>query len=482
MISEISKSSTKSNIMDVLRFGGSINEANELLERYQQKEEVAIRKPKLINFAWSDRCLSKATDEVAQLLGGVNGSERKFINCFLTNLVGNIANNAPAPTAVSTKHSIKNKDFSVEVQSRILAKMVQAEFLRRFDSSRKAHLAASYVPTMQLTHIINNNYDDIGRLRVSVPSMREITINCRDVTDKNSPDDKRTMTARLFPEVKGLRANLVAINEFIQKQPFQQRVRTALPSEIVGKANNGYCIRENILSSAHMEGLYQVGDGYSYLTTPNTILKRSFNLVGGEALGGRFYGKGEGHYLGLKREIRKDDILLDGEPMIEADIDFSHLGIAYGLVGSPPPKNPYIYDKGLVEREIMKSLGLVALNESRPDYRLATLSNLIEKAMDGRIPLDAVSFFTENYVKLKGDFLKHNQPIAHMFGQGAVYRLLRVESDIMERSMLALIQMGVSFLPVHDALRVRRGEGNCVAEVISCLSMNYLKHHLSVTA
>ena len=473
MGAEIRKTKATDRIMRLIAEKADESQISEVVEKYQQQERAKVGEPVLLDWNFNNKRLDKATHEVSKLLYLGRDTEKgmRFLNCLLANMVANIHTGLPSPTAVSTKHALYGNRFSVEMQRNILDGMVSAGLIHKQKHSQENGMAASYKPMLRLNKIINDNYDDRSRFHWQKSKVNELTINRRDVEDKNSPDDVAVMSARKYPEATKLRSELKEINENIQSQPFELLVRTALPKEITSVARDGYIVRDNILAYAHEPELYKEGDGFSYKATPNTTLKRAFNLYKGEVLGGRHFGTGSGHYLGLKRQKRKEDVLWNGHRMVEIDANGAHMAIEYALNGLKAPTNPYIYDKGdSFKRDVMKKLGLVTLNKIGTNYKDATKGGLIGDILDGNLDLNALFWFEHRYKQLKSEFIKHNEEIAHVFGMGRVYKLMSVESEIMNRTMLALNQMDIPYLPVFDAMKTLENEAKTVSEVLESTS------------
>ena len=477
------RKAVENRIFDLFKFSApdALGQAREILADYSGEQVEALHKSELIRFDLNDQRLSIAAASIYADIAG-NGwrkpeEARAFINCLLTNFIRNINGTHPAPTAVSTKHDLCGKRFSVEIQKKVLDAMVESGHLQKIRASLPDALATSYIPTLKAVHAINSEYLDQSLLKTRKPSLNEITLN-------KGNDDKVTLTARIYPEVHQYRDNLLKINRYIQNFDFMLNVKTALPSEIVTKACDGWIERENIIKTLLTDRrAYTTGCGYSYMTPLNTVLKRSFNLAGGEVLGGRFFGKGAGHYMGLKRETRKCDVLLNGETLPEPDFDSMQFAILYAMMGRPAPKNIYVYDKQThpIQREVMKQLGVVVLNTTPKSFKGAVLGGLIEKAIDGDLPIEAVDWFNQNYATLKAKFYKRNEPISHMFGIGIVYKLMQIEAKILEKAMLTLIEAGIPFLPIHDSMKVRQKDAEFVIEVMTRSSLSVLGIHLSAS-
>lgn len=472
-------------IFDLFKFNDpdALDKAKALLSCYSQSQVRAINKPDLIRFDLNDSRLDHAANTIYEGIArnGWRKEEecRRFINCLLSNFVHNIAYKQPVPTAVSTKHSLWGKQFSVEMQKKILDALVVHGYVHRIMGSQEDKIATSYIPTLKATHTINSEFLDPSLLVTRKPRLDEITLNRGD-----KGGGKVVMSARNFPEVTKYRKTLRRINEHIQQFPFMLTVRTALPTEIVSKACDGWIERNNLLKVLlPAPDTYSLGAGYSYEVPLNTVLKRSFNLMDGEALGGRFFGKGPGHYLGLPKEIRKHDVLLYGEALPEPDLISAQFAILYGMCGLTVPENVYIYDKAIqpTERKVMKKLGVVVLNTTPKKFKDAVLGGLVEDVVNGNLDLEAVDWFNKKYPQLKVKFYEQNKPIEHMLGIGIVFRLMQIESKILERTMLSLIELNIPFLPIHDSIKVRSYDVDLVSNIFADSFASVVGHKVSIS-
>ena len=69
--------------------------------------------------------------------------------------------------------------------------------------------------------------------------------------------------------------------------------------------------------------------------------------------GGRLYGVGDFNYQGMRKTDRPN-LLINGEPISEIDINASYLSILHGISGYASPDREDIYDIGSVDGRIIK--------------------------------------------------------------------------------------------------------------------------------
>ena len=70
--------------------------------------------------------------------------------------------------------------------------------------------------------------------------------------------------------------------------------------------------------------------------------------------GGRIYGVGDYNYQNVRKSDRPN-LRIDGEPIVEIDINASYLSILHGISGCPLPERDDLYDIGGIDRTIIKA-------------------------------------------------------------------------------------------------------------------------------
>ncbi|WP_427311034.1 hypothetical protein [Cupriavidus sp. H39] len=196
-----------------------------------------------------------------------------------------------------------------------------------------------------------------------------------------------------------------------------------------------HTINGGLLSAAL--GLCPVVAGRADVCTADRTLKRIFTN-GSFTQGGRLYG---GFWMGLRREDRKA-ITIDGEPAVSLDYSQAGPRILYGLAGVPyDGRDAYAVPGYAGEyRDSIKKLFGAMLNTKK---RLTQFPEELKGAFAGlkvREVVDAV--------------LDHNAEVAHLLFNGVGQTVPFIESQAMVRVLLALREIGVTGLPIHDAVLV----------------------------
>jgi hypothetical protein len=155
--------------------------------------------------------------------------------------------------------------------------------------------------------------------------------------------------------------------------------------------------------------------------------------------GGRLY---RGFWIGLPKVSRHEVLQIDDEPVVMLDYGQMSTRLAYAKVGITPPSGD-LYETGklaLWKRDGVKKLINAALFSSVPLTRRP-------KGSAKMLPRGDFS----NIMRALRDA---HGPIAHLFESGEGLRIQRTESDIMVQVLLRLIDIGVTALPIHDAIVV----------------------------
>lgn len=184
-------------------------------------------------------------------------------------------------------------------------------------------------------------------------------------------------------------------------------------------------------------------------------VSRAF-LDGSFERGGRL--NGPAFWLSLRKEIRREALRIDGEPIAEVDLQAAMPSIAYALEGNCPIGDPY---------------SIPEVNDIPRDAIKIALMQMLWRPVRKGTPLadEARSMIPKAYVASQVfDLIKQrNYPIAHRLGAGSPCgaELMWHESEIIIEATLRCFEAGISALPLHDALLVswRRAE-----EVQSILS------------
>lgn len=185
------------------------------------------------------------------------------------------------------------------------------------------------------------------------------------------------------------------------------------------------------------------------LRTAKTV-RRVFN-DGKLNRGGRFYG----HWVqGLPKEYRKK-VRINGEKVAEWDFGNQHPHMLYALSGHMPPTGDLYRIHGYTDpeaRKVVKKVFNALLNADAEDKALKkVLGDLVEESKQTYIPMR----FKMQQLKEMCELLKiAHAPIKHHFGTGAGILLQFLDSEIAEKVMLDLIDIGVTAIPIHDSFVV----------------------------
>ncbi len=186
-------------------------------------------------------------------------------------------------------------------------------------------------------------------------------------------------------------------------------------------------------------------------------LRRIFSN-GSFEFGGRLYG---GFWVdGLKAEERLRLIRIDCQPVIELDYGQCALRILYGMARAQPPDGDlYAIPRiAQADRDDLKTMiaSLTFVDESRVQELAPQARKLCP---DIRPPLDGDLEHLANAAALTRvlDLVRcHHAPIAAYFPSTVGHRVQRIESDIMVQLLLTLNGKGITVLPIHDSVLVRR--------------------------
>lgn len=224
----------------------------------------------------------------------------------------------------------------------------------------------------------------------------------------------RMKVDRNDPAVAKLRAEVTAINRFLEGQAFEGMT---------------------------FEGLY-----------------RGFNMGDSKDFqwnkGGRLYAVG-GSYQSMPRN-KRPAIRINGEPVVEVDIGASHLSIIHGLEGLPLPGNGDPYDTGELNRDGVKRFVTMALGKGKipsrwptdsiEDYR-EDFDGEPEPGLTGDLEID-YPFYTVREVALRYiPLLNRLEELPYDWAD-----LQYIESRVLISAMNELMAKGIVTLPLHDSL------------------------------
>jgi hypothetical protein len=179
-------------------------------------------------------------------------------------------------------------------------------------------------------------------------------------------------------------------------------------------------------------------------------LHRTFNNNSWQE-GGRLWG---GFWMSMKRAERFRRIRIQGEPI--ADVDYQQLypRLAYVRAQAAMPEDDF-YD-------------VAGDGSSREGWKTLINAMLFAERPLGNWPHDTRECFPVG-TRLKDAVAmieRKHRPIAHLFGSGIGFQLMRIESDILIGVVSHLFKGGIPALPLHDAVLVGRSHAETAKEVM----------------
>jgi hypothetical protein len=202
--------------------------------------------------------------------------------------------------------------------------------------------------------------------------------------------------------------------------------------------NEGLAAQDITLPGATVRGnhmIFERDNGRVVANTSRNQLFRSFNN-GSWGQGGRFYG----HYVQNIPSDERKQLLIDGEPTLEADFSAIHAHLAYAEAGAQLDGDPYDVDGfERAEGKITFQIALNALNERQ------AVGAIAEHVFGGREHPWILAKACLDAVKAR------NPRIAHIFHTGAGLRYQNLDAAIMERVQLDMSKRGITVTPIHDS-------------------------------
>lgn len=206
------------------------------------------------------------------------------------------------------------------------------------------------------------------------------------------------------------------------------------------------------LDKANIESLEEKDGRGQKIDLARRYLRRIFTY-GSFSKGGRLYN-------GFWQEMDKSDRLrllrISGEVLVELDYGQAFLSILYGLITKKmakkgellelPPLTSDMYDVEGLGKRYREQVKVVTNAMLFAQARL----NKMPKESRGDLPRSICVGFIQNAVEAKHPHLKP------YFYKGLGHELMFIESQIMVKVMLSLIEEGICPLPIHDAVLVPR--------------------------
>lgn len=259
--------------------------------------------------------------------------------------------------------------------------------------------------------------------------------------------DWRTVKRLDEPELLILKAGK---NDEGQSAPvdYRESARTKQLRSQVQRINNW--LRDAAIEIVHSDKDMHIGKDGQLVLLHRRSLRRIFNN-GIWQNGGRLAG---GFWMSMARAERFERIRLDGKPI--ADVDYRQLfpRLAYARAQAAQPEGD-IYD-------------VAGDGTGRDGWKMLLNAMLFADGRLGNWPKGARAHFPEG-TKLRDavEMLKRKHPpIAHLFGTGLGFKLMRIESDMLISVVASLFKRGITALPLHDAVLVGRPHAETARKVM----------------
>jgi hypothetical protein len=178
--------------------------------------------------------------------------------------------------------------------------------------------------------------------------------------------------------------------------------------------------------------------------------------------GGRLYHADGQGYIGMPKE-KRSQIKINGESVVEIDINASYLTIMHGLKQQPLPNREDIYDIGDLPREVVKKWFAISfgVNKFHRQWLKGNVKDLKEICPDYRPWMTAKAVQKEvlKYFPFMADWSS---------GDIGWSNLMFIESEIIIGTMLELMNdHNIPSLPVHDCIIVRKSDQELAMRILS---------------
>ncbi len=194
--------------------------------------------------------------------------------------------------------------------------------------------------------------------------------------------------------------------------------------------------------------------------------RRGFTEVA--ELGGRFYAVGcEAVFQGMSKASRAA-ITINGEPIVEVDVEASHLAILHGLMGLPlPAGDPY--DIPGLPRSVVKRFMLEAIGKGAVGRRWSRMASTVSYPPFAEVSAAVAVRFP--WLPSVADRVAVAAGLTSLEHIGSpkrllIHRLMRLEAEAIGLAIVRLRADGVLALPVHDSLIVPRDAVNMAVAAI----------------
>jgi len=175
-----------------------------------------------------------------------------------------------------------------------------------------------------------------------------------------------------------------------------------------------------------------------YFTVRDRMVKRIFN-DGSFLNGGRLYA----FWQNIPKNIRKH-LIINNSPVSELDYSGCQIRMLYHLVVKQDYKEDDPYSIPGMSRNLAKKAAISTLNAKTNRSAVGALMGSAKK--DLGMPITYSD--SKNCIDL---FKIKHRPISKFFNSGIGLNLMRIESEVIVRTILALMRKGICVLTIHDA-------------------------------
>jgi hypothetical protein len=216
-----------------------------------------------------------------------------------------------------------------------------------------------------------------------------------------------------------------------------------------------------------------VDDGAEPVDVHDRTLRRLFVIHEGDPLGQRFDLSGRlfgGFWQSLQRE-RRSGIRIDGEPVATLDYSSMFARLAYARKGVQPPAGDLYAIPGLEGYRDAVKLGVNALLFDQQTRRQWPKTEEPEQRLPSGWTL----------TRFRNSLIERHPDIADCIGRGLGFHLMHTESEIIVRVLTTLVSEGVTALPLHDGILVRKSHASMGKVAMEAVSQDMTFYVLPVT-
>ena len=147
--------------------------------------------------------------------------------------------------------------------------------------------------------------------------------------------------------------------------------------------------------------------------------------------------------MNLSKEVRRNDLIIEGEPVVELDYGQMALRLLYGKAGVPLPDGDLYDVPSLSSRGGVKKIINAALFADKTQVRM---------------PMGTRKYFQNDvtYKYALTTIANHHAPIAEHFFNGLGMELMFMESEVLIEVLRRVQDQGKVALPLHDGVLTAR--------------------------